>query len=370
MATLMQANRQWSTRPDDERFTSLYAMQDHFHGLKRFSRPEVINPRGLHFEADNGSDSGLVMRNGKSGKHAYAPTHHAFAQLAQLGKAPAGFLRTLPAPMVANIMNYRMSVRGTGDDVENSGNVQLLLYKNGESLVRAATGEDYGRVWCADVVDTLCDRFGDGVSGDWRVPGEFGKAVTVDTGNTTLFGSDRDMFVFLADEINRIEIPNRRNGQSGSLARGFFLWNSEVGSRTIGIATFLFDYACSNRIVWGASEYTQIKLRHTRLVNDRWLAELEPALVEYSNSSGNRVRGLIEAAQNVKINKLEEFLGDRFGKRKVGPIIQAHMVDEGRPIETIWDAVTAVTAFARSIPFQDDRVALEGKAGELLKLAA
>lgn len=35
--------------------------------------------------------------------------------------------------------------------------------------------------------------------------------------STTLYASDRDMWVFLADEHNRIELPNRRNGKTGSL---------------------------------------------------------------------------------------------------------------------------------------------------------
>ena len=83
--------------------------------------------------------------------------------------------------------------------------------------------------------------------------------------NTTIYGSDRDMFVFLADEENRIVVPNRRNGQSGSLAKGFFVWNSEVGSQSIGAAFFLFDYACSNRIVWGAQDFKEIRITPHRL---------------------------------------------------------------------------------------------------------
>ena len=77
------------------------------------------------------------------------------------------------------------------------------------------------------------------------MPGEFGNKVTVTTANTTLFASDRDMFVFLADEDNRIEIPNRRAGKFGSFARGFFVWNSEVGKTTLGAGFFLFDYVCA-----------------------------------------------------------------------------------------------------------------------------
>ena len=106
--------------------------------------------------------------------------------------------------------------------------------------LRAATGPQYGRVWNADVVAMLIDRFGDGVTGDWRVPGEFGRRVTVDRRNTTLFASDRDMFVFLADEDRRIEVAGR------NLARGFFVWNSEEGGKSLGAGFYLFDYVCAN----------------------------------------------------------------------------------------------------------------------------
>jgi hypothetical protein len=104
--------------------------------------------------------------------------------------------------------------------------------KNGGIELAAVTGPNYGRIWNADVAKALRDRFGDGVTGQFTVPGEFGKAVDeVTKANTTLFAGERDMFVFLADEKNRIEVPNRRNGEAGEMARGFFVWNSEVGSQ-------------------------------------------------------------------------------------------------------------------------------------------
>ena len=115
--------------------------------------------------------------------------------------------------------------------------------------LRAMTGPRYGRIWSGDVIDALRDRFGDGVTGDFRVPGIFGRELDQVTGeNTTLFAGDRDMFVFLADEKNRIELPGRRDGQTGQLARGFFVSNSEVGAGTLRVKTFLFDYVCQNQI--------------------------------------------------------------------------------------------------------------------------
>ena len=189
--------------------------------------------------------------------------------------------------------------------------------------------------------------------------------------NTTLYAGDRDMFVFLADEERRIEVPNRRDGQTGSLSRGFFVWNSEVGSATFGVGLFLFDYVCSNRIVWGAQDYKEIKIRHTSGAPHRWLDEVAPAIQAYAQSSIGPMQATIEAAQRKKVDDLDAFLkARRFTGSQIGGIRAAHAADEGRPMETLWDVATGVTAYARGIVHQDDRVEIERRGGEILALAA
>lgn len=358
---LMQASHQWSSRPADERFISLFDMRDHFYTIRDQSREVVVTSRRIHANptVDN-KGLEIVVPNG----HAYSPTNWAFGQVAQLSEAPAGYLRTLPSPIAADCINYGLQFKRNIEDVG------VLLQRNGSNVLRAATGPRYGRIWNADVLDGLCRRFGNGVTGDWKVPGEFGKAVTVTKDNTTLYAGDRDMFVFLADEKHRIEIPNRRNGQPGQMARGFFMWNSEVGSATFGLATFLFDYVCRNRIVWGASEYKEIRIRHTASAPDRYLDEIAPALTAYANGAASNLVKAIEDARSKRLDKVDDFLATRFGKRLVQPLKLIHEAEECRPIETLWDVTTAATAYARSIEWQDDRVDLERKAGEVLQLAA
>jgi hypothetical protein len=187
---------------------------------------------------------------------------------------------------------------------------------------------------------------------------------------TTFYGSDRDMFVFLADERNRIEIPSRRNGQAGSLAKGVFVWNSEVGSKTFGIGTFLFDYVCGNRMVWGAENYSEIRIRHTASAPDKFIEEMTPALKAYMAQPMDGIEAAVTAARARRIEKLDDFLANRFGKRLVDHLKLTHDAEEGRPIETLWDATTAATAYARGMAHQDERVAIERKAGELLRAAA
>lgn len=358
---LTQASHQWATRPDDERFTSLTSMLKHFGRVRQESKAVVVPSKRINLvpEQDN---LGLQV-TGPNG-HGYAPTNWAFGQLAALAEAPAGYLRTMPAPIVADCLNYGLQFKRAIEDVG------VLLQRNSSDVLRAATGPNYGRVWNEDIVRTLTHRFGDGLSGDWRVPGEFGKAITVTKANTTLFASDRDMFVFLADEVNRVEIPNRREGKSGSLARGFFVWNSEVGSKTLGIASFLFDYACCNRMVWGAEGFREITIRHTSSAPDKWLDEVTPVLKAYADGSAKPIEAAIQAAQAKKVDDVDAFLAKRFSKRLVQPMQATFQIEEHRPIESLWDVATAVTAYAKGVAHQDARVALERQAGELLDLVA
>ena len=366
--TLMQASRQWATRPDDERYTSLLDMQRHFNGVRERSRGVVTTTKQFQVAplSDDMEAKGLVVVS-KNGTVA-APTNWAFGQMMQrAGAGSAGsYIRSLPAPLAADCLNFSLRYQR---DPENVG---VLLERESTEVtsLRAMTGPNYGRVWNADIVNALVRRFGDGINGDWRVPGEFKQRVPITKENTTLYASDRDMFVFLADEDKRIEMKDRRDGKAGSLARGFFMWNSEVGASTFGFAMFLFDYVCCNRIVWGAQQYHEIKIRHTSSAPERWVDEVIPALQVYANASDAPIRRAIESAQNKKVPDVLEFLRTRFSASQAEGIRAAHLAEEGRPIETLWDVATGVTAYAKGIPHQDRRVDLEREAGKILDMAA
>jgi len=364
MVELTQANRQWASRSYDERYTNLFDMLSDMDIKRNNSREKHVSIRQI--EARPSDDNRGIEIHGPNGVP-YAPSHWAFGQLAARAEAPAGYLRTLPAPMAADCINYGLKFKRNIDEIA------VLLDKSEAPIIRAATGPRYGRIWNSDIVRKLIDTFGDGVNGQFTVPAEFGIKQTVSKENTTLFAGDRDMFVFLANETNRIELKNRRDGKTGTLARGFFVWNSEVGAATFGVQSFLFDYVCSNRIVWGAQDVKKITVRHTSAAPDRFIEQIAPALLEYSNSSVSSVTTALNNAQNSRFDsddKLTEFLSARFGKREGEAIKAAHMIDEGRPIETIWDAVTGATAYARNIQWQDERVAVEREAGKILDLVA
>jgi len=361
---LTACSTQWASRPDDERYTDLTSMQTHFNSLRDRSTGKAVSSRSLEFAPDPENPRSGLLVQGQNGTPAHM-SHWSMGQMAGLAGAPAGYLRKLPAPIAADCMNYGMKF---DRDVEDVG---VLLTSHDDMPtpeLRAATGPNYGRIWNADIVNDLVNRFGDGRSGDFRIPGEFGREVPITKDNTTLYASDRDMFIFLADEKNRIEIPNRRNGQPGMMARGFFVWNSEVGSKSLGIAMFLFDFVCMNRIVWGVDQYSEKRIRHTISAPDRWADDVTPLIEDMSQSSAKPIEDTIRAAQDKKLDKVDDFLANRFGARTAQKMHAVHEAEEGRPVETIWDAVTASTAIARELPHNDARVEMERKGGALLDL--
>ena len=384
MTTLMQASNQWASRPADQRFLSLLDLQTSMTKAKQNSSGKVVATKALHFEPmEDHKGLKIVGQNGVPADI----THWSFGQLAGLAKAPAGYLRELPSELVADNLNYGLKFRREIDEVGvlltretidqpasiGVGDLGGVGFTGASRVeMRAATGPNYGRIWNSDITNSLVDRFGDGRTGDFRVPGEFGKQVEITNQNTTIYGSDRDMFVFLADEEHRIDMQGRRNNEPGSLARGFFIWNSEVGSTSFGVAMFLFDYVCMNRIVWGVQQFSEIRLRHTVSAPEKWLDQVEPLLLEYAHSSAAPVEETIRNAQAKKLDSdLDDFLKSRkFNKSQISGIKATHEAEEGRPIETVWDATVGITAYAKSIKWQDERVAVERMGGKVLDLVA
>jgi len=364
---------QWASRPVSQRYVSLNDMAQVAHTDRDQSTGKVVSTRRLHFEAIPDTDHKGMQIVGQNGIPA-AVTHYSFGQLAALAKAPAGFLRQLPAELSADNLNYGMRHLRDAEDV----GVLLTrkLADDGEKYVelRAATGPNYGRIWNSDLIDAVRKYFGDGTretGGRFQVPGEFRKQVPITNKNTTFYYGDRSVMIYLADEQNDIEIPNRRHGQYGQLARGVIFWNSEVGDETCGMSSFLYDYTCMNRNIWGVEEYKEIRIRHTASAPDKWIEQVAPVAQAIANSPASGIVEVVKAAQAAKIEEdLDLFLKNRqFTRPQVSAIKNIHMIEEERPIETLWDASVAVSAYARSVKWDDERMDMERRGGAFLSMA-
>lgn len=235
--------------------------------------------------------------------------------------------------------------------------VKTLEAEDGRIELRAVTGPDYGRIWDHELVAAVMKIAGNGVGDSmWKVLGVLDWAtmthnpfvdVTKDT--TTLYASDRDVFLFLVDDTHTVEAGRLPSGEPDLYFRGFYRWNSEVGSKTLGIASFYLRAVCMNRNLWGVEGFEEISIRHSKFAAQRFAHEVAPALTSFAHSSPTPFVAGIKAARERIVARTDEdretFLRKRgFSKAETGRIIETVLLEEGRPPESIFDFVQGTPA--------------------------
>lgn len=369
-----RVSSEWFSRPDDERYLSLSALHDAV--LRRAERAtaRTVETRDVRVEAsrDDVESLGLIL---PGRDQPVAPTHWSFGQLCSLVGAPSGYLRQLPGPLAGiNMQHGLLSHRAEL--------MKTLETEDGRVELRAVTGPDYGRIWDHELVAAVMKIAGNG-TGDtrWKVPGVLDWStmthnpfveITKDT--TTLYASDRDVFLFLVDDAHPIEAGRLPNGDPDLYFRGFYCWNSEVGSKTLGMASFYLRAVCMNRNIWGAEGFEEISIRHSKFAANRFAHEAAPALESFATSSPMPFISGIKAARERIVARTDEdrtgFLRQRgFSRPETEKIIATVLDEEGRPPASIFDFVQGITALARDKPHQDARLELEGKAAKLMAAA-
>jgi hypothetical protein len=369
-----RVSSEWFSRPDDERYLSLTDLYDAVRRRAERAQTRTVESRAVKVEASRNSAERLALIvPGRD--EPVAPTHWSFGQLCTLVGAPSSYMRQLPAPLAGiNLQHGLLSHRAEL--------VKTLEADDGRVELRAVTGPDYGRIWDHELVAAVRKIAGNGV-GDtrWKVPGVLDWAtmthnpfvdVTKDT--TTLYASDRDVFLFLVDDTNPIEAGRLADGSPDLYFRGFYCWNSEVGSKTLGIASFYLRAVCMNRNLWGVDNFEEITIRHSKFAAQRFAHEAAPALTRFADSSPAPFVAGIRAAREQIVARSDEdrdsFLRKRgFSKSETVKIIETVLHEEGRPPESVFDFVQGITALARGKAHQDARLDLEGRAKRLLERA-
>ncbi|MCC8978993.1 DUF932 domain-containing protein [Bradyrhizobium acaciae] len=370
-----RVSSEWFSRPADERYLSLDALARTVHDRANRSRTRVVESALIHVDASRADPERLALMLPGSDTPV-APTHWSFGQLASQVGAPAAYLRQLPASLAAINLQYGLNA----NRVEQ---IKTLETEDSRVELRAVTGPDYGRIYDHELVEAVQRIAGNG-TGDtrWKVPGVldwssgiYDPCVDISKATTTLYASDRDVFLFLVDDLNPIEAGRLRDGSPDLYFRGFYCWNSEVGAKTLGMASFYLRAVCQNRNLWGVEDFEEITIRHSKYAASRFAHEAAPALSNFANSSPMPFVNGIKAARERIVARSDEdrseFLRRRgFSNAETGKVIDAVLAEEGRPPESIFDFVQGITAVARDKPHQDVRLDMETKAKKLLDRAA
>ncbi|GLS40194.1 hypothetical protein GCM10010869_57910 [Mesorhizobium tianshanense] len=370
-----RVSSEWFSRPDDERFLSLSELFDSVNSRSQRSRTRTVGSAAIRVEAsrDNADGLSLILPGAAD---PVSPTHWSFGQLANLIGAPAAYLRQLPAPLAGINLQYGLVSR-------RAEQVKTLETDDGRVELRAVTGPDYGRIYDHELVAAVRRIAGNG-TGDtrWKVPGVldwsssiYNPRVGVTKDTTTLYASDRDVFLFLVDDLNPIEAGRLPDGSPDLFFRGFYCWNSEVGAKTLGMASFYLRAVCQNRNLWGVEDFEEITIRHSKYAASRFAYEAAPALARFADSSPVPFVNGIKAARAQIVARSDEdrtdFLRKRgFSKAEATKVVETVLAEEGHKPESIFDFVQGITAVARDKRHQDARLDLEARAKKLLDRAA
>jgi hypothetical protein len=200
----------------------------------------------------------------------------------------------------------------------------------------------------------------------WHVPPSRSNGQSESAG---LYASDRGMFAFFVSDENPIEVGYAKVGRS------FFCWNSETGSCTFGLMTFLYNYGCGNHIVWGVEEVNELHIIHRHHAINRLYSHALPVLnrfVENRVETG-RIKQQISQAMNFRLgdslDQVQTWFRNRlFNRTEITRVWEIGETEsaEGDEPTTLWGIVQGLTAYARNLPHTDRRVDLERRAGALL----
>ena len=350
---LMEASREWASRPADQRFQTLPELKAAVHTRRCRSRAVDLDITSIKVAS---GERGLVINSAIS---ECRPSHWSFGQLATSVGAPASYLRKLPDNLVVDCLSHGL----THAPRESVKFMTVAPEEDGPATLQAVTSTTYGRIWDADVADAvsrLVDRTGNRFYNpkDYRgTPGG-------------LYASDHDIFVFMIDGGSVMDA-----GPRAQLNRGFIVWNSETGARTFGLMTFLFNHVCGNHIIWGATDINKLVIRHTSGGPYRFDAQAAPALKAYVDASEAPMISAVRKAQAMLLpDKREELVVwvKKHGKFTGGEISEAvnFAKSEEGECRTLWQLVQGFTAYARGFEYVDTRVDLEKRAGALLELVS
>lgn len=354
---LYKANRQWSTRPEDERFESLEALHEACKHYATQAKEKRLPFSELRVEAVD-SDVQLVGRAGIPAKF----TNWAFGQLCARVAAPAGYLRELPATLACQNLNHGLAKRVE----DNNGNAlaNLMFHENGGLLLRSVLTDDYSRIWNYEVTDRLLNLIPQGwepARPDIRQSmGDF----------PALYASDHDMFVFLRNSSLTVD----ERGSDGAVYKGVIVENSEVGASALKLTRFLYREMCGNHIIWGASRVLEMSVRHVGDARYRWSGYMAQIRRYAEESVSDLEAKIAQSREKIIGTSKEQVLDVLFGKRIAG--LSRKVLENGydavRPEQdgsprSVWGMVQGLTRHSQTVKFADKRTEIDRAAGKLME---
>lgn len=338
MAQLTRAHQELFRRGPDETFATFGELTQHCRGQREASVDRWERPQDVVVTSD------LTLAIGDNPD--FRPNDWSFSQLCRLAGVSKDTLNRLSSKTASHALVETLP--------RSEKPVQYLT--SGDTL-RSVHGVSYTRLWNDELLSVVEEY-----ATDFLPPHE---AVG---GGSGLYCGEQDLFCFLVDPLGWAEIDDQ------AFAPGFFVWNSEVGRRSLGIQTFWFQEVCANHIVWDATEVLEFSRKHTANVRDG--LDQVRAIIEALVAKRNERR---DSFAKVVARAMQESLGDdaeKVARQVVASGVPRTLAREAiKSAEqqgrlTVFAVVDALTRLTQKSLYAGDRAELDCKAASLLALAA
>ena len=207
MVNLTRASRELFRRTPDERFDSFDALLAQC-SFQRARSAELWQPIQM---ASVAADSESATLSLEVDDQRFELNDWSFSQLCKLCRVDKQTVNRVSQQTASRIF------RDTQPELRKP--LQLLTSDN---LLRSVHSTSYSRLYNAELLEVVRDA----------AP-EFTPPPVGMNGGTGLYAGEQDLFAFAIDPHGWVEIGGEE------FAPGFFVWNSEVGRRSVGIQTFL-----------------------------------------------------------------------------------------------------------------------------------
>src|SRR3954470_6315435 len=344
--TAHTAHREWASRPPDERYASVHALYDA--ARTRHARIEERTTETVDLRTEVVDDDDLAICNPSA--RTAALTHWSFGQLATIASAPPSYLRTLPAPIASQAINYGLQ-RFAREQY------QLFIERTAPWTVHAITSPRYARVPHHDLASRVLALMAQHPA--WHLPlgykdGEFG-AEKVPSG---AYLGDRDIFLFLVDGNRDLDDPTDRT--HAGLFRGFILRNSDVGAAALTLDVFLFRLVCGNHIICVFQHVAGFRRRHVgSSIQDAWTSSLNDLRATLDADTADD-RTTILRAMALELGPTRDAVVDTavqrldLSQKQAGEAYTLAEQFEANP-RSLWGYVQGLTRLSQRTPWQDGR---------------
>lgn len=338
MATLTRAHQELFRRTPDECFDSFDSLYHRCRMDRELSEDRWVRPQELVLSHD--------LTIGIADNPDFQLNDWSFSQLCRM----AGVNKD-----TINRLSHKTASKALEETLPSSDK-PLQILTTGDQI-RSVHGVAYTRLWNVELLDLVRE-----FASDFTPPQK-----AMDNTSTGLYCGEQDMFAFMIDPLGWAEIDGE------AFAPGFFIWNSEVERRTLGIQTFWFQKVCQNHLVWDAVEVVEFTRKHTANVREG-LTEIRRIIEGLVAKRDARRDGFVEVMRKAMTAKLGAD-ADEVVKRLGQEGIPRHLIKDAMEIAqqqggfTIFALVDALTRLSQRVTLAGDRMELDAKIGQLLSLA-